>query len=190
MKFFVHKSSYIDKNVKIGKGSKIWHFSHILSNTQIGDNCNIGQNVVIGPDVLVGNGCKIQNNVSIFEGVVLEDDVFCGPSCVFTNVYTPRAFINRRKMILPTLVKRGATIGANATIVCGVCVGKYAFIGAGTVVNKDILSHALVVGVPARQIGWVCKCGVTLRFKNKRAKCSHCLNSYILEKNIIRLLEK
>ncbi|MDD5680950.1 MAG: DapH/DapD/GlmU-related protein [Candidatus Omnitrophica bacterium] len=177
-RFFVHPSSHIDENVIIGEGAKIWHFSHILKDSKIGKNCIIGQNVSIGPDVIIGNSCKIQNNVSIYKGVTLEDEVFCAPSCVFTNVYNPRAFIERKNEFLPTLVRRGATIGANATIVCGVTIGSYAFIGAGAVVKEDVPDYALVVGVPARQIGWACKCGVTLMSKGNISKCKACGAEY------------
>jgi predicted dehydrogenase/acetyltransferase-like isoleucine patch superfamily enzyme len=159
---FVHPSAIVDENVSIGRGTKIWHFSHMLSNTTIGENCNIGQNVVIGPDVDIGMGCKIQNNVSVYKGITLQDGVFCGPSMVFTNIYNPRAEIGKMDQVRPTLVKRGATIGANATIVCGVTLGRYCFIGAGAVVNKNIPDFALVVGNPAKQIGWVCECAERL----------------------------
>ncbi len=185
LNYFVHESSYIDEGVEIGEGTKIWHFSHILKGTKIGKNCIIGQNVVIGPDVVVGNKCKIQNNVSLYKGVILEDEVFCGPSCVFTNVYNPRAFIERKHEFKQTLVKRGATIGANATIVCGVTIGEYALIAAGAVVKKDVPPHAIVAGVPAKQIGWACKCGVTLKFKNNKAKCEYCGNEYEDQKGTI-----
>ena len=162
LSFFVHESAYVDDGVEIGAGTNIWHFSHILSGSCIGEKCNIGQNVVIGPDVTLGNGCKIQNNLSIYKGVTLEDGVFCGPSVVFTNVYNPRAEIRKMDQLRPTLVRKGATIGANATIVCGTTLGKYSFIGAGAVVTKDVPDYALVVGNPARQICWVCECGERL----------------------------
>jgi UDP-2-acetamido-3-amino-2,3-dideoxy-glucuronate N-acetyltransferase len=168
---FVHHTCEIDENVVIGKDSKIWHYSHILSGCKVGKRCNIGQNVVIGPEVTVGDGCKIQNNVSVYKGVTLEDDVFCGPSMVFTNVYNPRAAIRRMDEIRPTLVEKGATIGANVTIVCGVTIGRYAFVGAGSVVTQDVKSHALVVGNPAHQIGWICECGNRL---DDRYKCTTC----------------
>lgn len=169
--YFVHESSYIDEDVEIGLGTKIWHFSHIISGTMIGENCNIGQNVVIGGNVTVGNGCKIQNNVSIYEGVELEDDVFCGPSMVFTNVFTPRSHVSRKDEYLQTQVRQGATIGANATIVCGNEIGAFAFIGAGAVVTKPVPTQALMVGNPAKQIGWMCKCGERLPATNQCARC-------------------
>lgn len=156
---FVHESSYIDNNVVIGRGSKIWHFSHILSDCEIGENCSIGQNVVVGPNVSVGSGVKIQNNVSVYEGVTLEDDVFCGPSCVFTNVNNPRSEITRKDEFRSTIVRRGASIGANATIICGHNLGEYCFIGAGAVVTKEVPAYALMVGSPARRIGWISKAG-------------------------------
>lgn len=160
--FFRHPSSYVDEGVQIGKGTKIWHFSHILSGTCIGENCNIGQNVVLGPDVQVGNGCKIQNNVSVYKGVVLEDNVFCGPSMVFTNVFNPRAHIRRMDEVRITRVCQGASLGANCTVVCGVTIGRYAFVGAGAVVTKDVQDHALIYGNPAKFRGWVCECGEKL----------------------------
>ena len=162
--YFAHESAYIDKNVNIGDGTKIWHFSHILSGTTIGKNCSFGQNCVVGPKVKVGNGVKVQNNISIYEGVEIEDDVFLGPSCVFTNVINPRAFIQRKDEFKKTLLKKGCSIGANATIVCGVTIGEYALIGAGAVVNKDVKPYALMVGVPAKQIGWIDKAGNRLKF--------------------------
>jgi len=180
---FVHKSAFLDENVQIGEASKIWHFSHILKNSIIGAHCVIGQNVVIGPDVIIGNRCKVQNNVSLYKGVTLEDDVFCGPSCVFTNVYNPRAFIDRKKEFKQTLVKRGATIGANATIVCGVTIGNYAVIGAGAVVKSNVPDHAIVAGIPAKKIGWACKCGTTLKFSRKRSLCGYCGSKYGMNKD-------
>jgi UDP-2-acetamido-3-amino-2,3-dideoxy-glucuronate N-acetyltransferase len=173
--YFVHESSYMDEKVVIGEGTKIWHYCHILKGSKIGMGCNIGQNVVIGPDAMIGNGCKIQNNVSVYKGVTLEDDVFCGPSMVFTNVFNPRAFVGRMDEIRPTLVKKGATIGANATIVCGVTIGRYAFVGAGSLVNKDVKDYAIVVGNHARRIGWMCECGVKL---NEDLVCEGCGKEY------------
>ncbi len=181
--YFIHESAYVDDGVEIGEGTKVWYFSHILKGSKIGKNCNIGQNVMIGPDVEIGDKCKIQNNVSLYKGVILKDEVFCGPSCVFTNVYNPRAFIERKHEFLQTLVKRGATIGANATIVCGITIGRYAMIGAGAVVKKDVPDHAIVAGVPARQIGWACKCGTTLKFNDDRATCGYCGDRYLLKDN-------
>jgi len=165
--FFIHQSSFIDDSAKIGNNTKIWHFSHILKNTQIGKNCSFGQNCVVGPNVVIGDGVKVQNNVSIYEGVEIEDDVFLGPSMVFTNVINPRAFIQRKDEFKKTLLKKGCSIGANATIVCGVTIGQYALIGSGAVVNKDVPDFALMVGVPARQIGWVGISGNTLKFNEK-----------------------
>jgi len=162
--FFVHESSIIDNDVEIGNGTKIWHFSHILSDTTIGKNCSFGQNCVVGPKVSIGSGVKVQNNVSIYEGVEVEDDVFLGPSMVFTNVINPRAFIQRKDEFKKTLLRKGCSIGANATIVCGITIGEYALIGSGAVVNRDVKSYALMVGVPAKQIGWVGKSGDTLEF--------------------------
>ncbi|RUM64182.1 MAG: N-acetyltransferase [Sulfurimonas sp.] len=165
--YFVHESSYVDDDVTIGKNTKIWHFSHILSHTQIGTNCSFGQNCVVGPNVSVGNGVKVQNNVSIYEGVTIEDDVFLGPSMVFTNIMNPRSFIVRKEAFQPTVLKRGASIGANATIVCGVTIGEYALIGSGAVINTDVKPYALMVGVPAHQIGWVSRAGNTLCFDDE-----------------------
>ena len=168
--FYLHPSSYLDDNTTIGQGTKIWHFSHILSGTTIGKNCSFGQNCVVGPGVNIGNGVKVQNNVSIYEGVEIEDDVFLGPSMVFTNVINPRAFIQRKDEFKKTLLKRGCSIGANATIVCGVSIGEYALIGSGAVINKDVKPYALMVGVPARQIGWVGISGNTLEFVDGNAE--------------------
>lgn len=167
MEYFAHKSAVIDANVRIGKDCKIWHFSHILSGSVIGENCSFGQNCVVGPNVRIGSGCKVQNNVSIYEGVELENDVFLGPSMVFTNVSNPRSFINRREEFKKTFLKQGVSIGANVTIVCGVCIGEYAFIGAGSVILRDVQPYALMVGNPARQIGWVDKAGLRLEFDSK-----------------------
>jgi UDP-2-acetamido-3-amino-2,3-dideoxy-glucuronate N-acetyltransferase len=187
--YFLHPSSYVDEDVAIGKDTKIWHFSHILKGSKIGRNCNIGQNVVIGPKVMVGNSCKIQNNVSVYEGVTLEDGVFCGPSCVFTNVINPRSGIPRMKELKSTLVKKGATIGANVTIVCDCHIGKYAFIGAGALVTKDIPDYALIYGNPAEIHGWMCECGVKLNFTKNRTKCSECSKVYCKKKNIVVLIK-
>lgn len=164
MKFFAHETAIIDKNCNIGKDTKIWHFSHIMPNCNIGENCNIGQNVVVSPYVVLGNNVKVQNNVSIYTGVICEDDVFLGPSMVFTNVINPRSFINRKNEFMKTIVHKGASIGANATIVCGHDIGEYAFIGAGAVITKEVASYALMVGNPARQLGWVSKYGHRLKF--------------------------
>ena len=183
-KFFAHPTVVIDDNVIIGAGTKIWHFSHMLSGSNIAENCNIGQNVVIGPDVTIGKNCKIQNNVSVYKGVTLENGVFCGPSMVFTNIYNPRAEIRKMDQVRPTLVKKGATIGANATVVCGVTLGRYCFIGAGSLVNKNIPDFALVVGNPAKQIGWACKCGERL---TENLECIACGNRF--EKKLEGLAE-
>jgi len=165
--YFAHESSYIDDSVEIGENTKIWHFSHILSGSTIGKNCSFGQNCVIGPKVNIGSGVKVQNNISIYEGVEVEDDVFLGPSMVFTNVVNPRAFIQRKDEFKTTLLKKGCSIGANVTVVCGVTIGEYALIGSGAVVNRDVKPYALMVGVPAKQIGWVSKAGNTLVFNEE-----------------------
>jgi UDP-2-acetamido-3-amino-2,3-dideoxy-glucuronate N-acetyltransferase len=178
--YFVHESAVIDENVEIGEGTTIWHFSHLLKNCRVGDHCRIGQNVVIGPEVHIGHGVKIQNNVSVYEGVTLEDDVFCGPSMVFTNVFNPRSEIKRMDELRPTLVRRGATLGANCTIVCGVTIGQYAFVGAGAVVIKDVPDFALVVGNPARLIGWMCACGnrIEVHGNDGAGICRSCQKHY------------
>ena len=183
---FIHKSSFVDKNVEIGENTKIWHFCHILSNTIIGNSCSFGQNCVVGPNVKIGNGVKAQNNISIYEGVEIEDDVFLGPSCVFTNVINPRAFIQRKEEFKKTILKKGCTIGANATIVCGVTIGEYAFIGAGAVVNKDVKPYALMVGVPARQIGWIGISGNRLQF-DSYGKAEDQFGYYILDNEYIQV---
>ncbi|WP_281950354.1 DapH/DapD/GlmU-related protein [Nitrosophilus kaiyonis] len=187
--YFVHESSYVDDNVQIGENTKIWHFCHILSNTIIGKNCSFGQNCVVGPNVKIGNNVKVQNNISIYDGVEIEDDIFLGPSMVFTNVINPRAFINRKSEFKKTLLKKGCSIGANATIVCGITIGEYALIGAGAVVNKDVKPYALMVGVPARQIGWVDKAGNKMIFdKNGIAVDSYDDTKYILIDDEIKIL--
>lgn len=182
--YFVHDTAVIDEGCFIDNGTKIWHFSHIMPNCKIGKNCNIGQNVVVSPDVVLGNNVKVQNNVSIYTGVICEDDVFLGPSMVFTNVINPRSAIKRRDEFQKTIVKKGASIGANATIVCGNNIGKYAFIGAGAVVTKEVLPYALVVGNPSKQIGWISEFGHRLEFdKNGMAVCPESQEKYKLENN-------
>ena len=162
MGVFIHESSYVDDGASVGDGTKIWHFCHVMPGAVIGERCSLGQNVVVMPGTRIGNNVKIQNNVSIYEGVELEDDVFCGPSMVFTNVINPRSAVSRKHEYQRTVVRRGATIGANATVICGLTLGEYAFVGAGAVVTKDVKSFALVTGVPARQVGWMCRCGERL----------------------------
>jgi UDP-2-acetamido-3-amino-2,3-dideoxy-glucuronate N-acetyltransferase len=189
--FEAHPTAVIDEGCEIGTGTKIWHFSHIMSNCKIGMHCNIGQNVVISPEVILGNNVKVQNNVSIYTGVICEDDVFLGPSMVFTNVINPRSAVNRRGQYAKTVVKRGASIGANATIVCGHDIGSFAFIGAGAVVTKNILDYALVVGNPAKQIGWMSEYGSKLRFdKNGEANCEESGELYKLEAGQVRKIVK
>ncbi|MCG3677062.1 acyltransferase [Aliarcobacter butzleri] len=189
--FFAHESCYVDENVTIGENTKIWHFSHILSGSNIGNNCSFGQNCVVGPKVNIGNGVKVQNNISIYEGVEVEDDVFLGPSMVFTNVTNPRAFIVRREEFKKTVLKKGCSVGANATIVCGVTIGEYALIGSGTVVNKDVKPFALMVGVPARQIGWVSKAGNTLKFdENDEAVDTFDNTKYKIENDNLILIKE
>ena len=184
-KYFVHESSYIDDGAIIGSGTRIWHFSHIMGPSIIGENCNIGQNVFIGADVVLGDGVKVQNNVSIYSGVICEDGVFLGPSMVFTNVINPRAFIEKKHEFKQTIVKRGASIGANATIICGHTIGSYAFVGAGAVVAIDVPNYALVVGNPARQIGWVCKCGTKLDTTKTPVDCVACGEQYKVLNSIL-----
>ena len=188
-KFFAHPTSFIDEGCEIGAGTKIWHFSHIMPNCKIGENCNIGQNVVISPGVVLGNNVKVQNNVSIYSGVICENDVFLGPAMVFTNVINPRSAINRKNEYAKTLVKQGASIGANATIVCGHDIGRYAFIGAGAVVTKDVPDYALVIGNPARQTGWMSEFGHKLKFNNEGiAICDESGERYKLEnKKVIKV---
>ncbi len=187
--FFAHETAVIDEVCEIGEGTKIWHFSHIMPGCKIGKNCNIGQNVVISPEVVLGNNVKVQNNVSIYTGVICEDDVFLGPSMVFTNVINPRSAIIRRGEYSKTLVKKGASIGANATIVCGHDIGRFAFIGAGAVVTKEVLDYALVVGNPAKQVGWMSEYGHKLEFNEKGiAECPESLERYELNNNIVAIL--
>jgi len=176
--FTAHSSAVIDLDASIGEGTTIWHFSHILEGSRIGKNCRIGQNVVVGPRAFVGNHVKIQNNVSVYEGVTLEDNVFCGPSMVFTNVLNPRSEIPRMKELKNTLIKEGATLGANCTVLCGTQIGRYAFVGAGAVVTKNVPDFSLVMGNPARQHGWMCRCGVKLKQLKSRMRCSHCHTAY------------
>lgn len=190
MKYFAHETAIIDDGCQIGEGTKIWHFSHIMPDCKIGENCNIGQNVVISPKVVLGNNVKVQNNVSIYTGVICDDDVFLGPSMVFTNVINPRSAINRRDQYAETHVGKGASIGANATIVCGHDIGKYAFIGAGAVVTKNIPDFALVVGNPATQIGWVGEYGHRLNFDSKGlAICKESQQEYQLENNQVKRIK-
>lgn len=191
MSYFVHESAYVDHNVKIGEGTKIWHFSHVMSDVMIGEGCILGQNVCIGPNVKIGKNVKIQNNVSVYEGVILEDNVFCGPSMVFTNVDTPRsAYPKNKSAYLKTLVKRGATIGANATIVCGNTLGKSCFIGAGSVVTKNVPDYAIIYGVPGRLKGWMCECGGKLDVTEAEIVCGKCSQRYeFIDKEVIRKKE-
>jgi len=185
--YFAHETAIVDEGCLIGDGTKIWHFSHIMSGCTIGEGCNIGQNVVISPDVVLGNGCKVQNNVSIYTGVICEDDVFLGPSMVFTNVTNPRSAVNRKSEYRKTVVGKGATIGANATIVCGHDIGAYAFIGAGAVVTKTVKPYALVVGNPARQMGWMSEFGHQLEFNSEGvAVCPESGDRYLLENGEVR----
>ena len=186
---FIHPTAIVDAGAQIGDGTKIWHFTHVMSGARIGRDCSLGQNVHVANNVVVGDDVKIQNNVSVYEGVTLEDGVFCGPSMVFTNVFNPRSEIRRMDELRRTLVKRGATMGANCTIICGVTIGRYAFVGAGAVVTKDIPDHALVFGSPARVQGWVCRCGEKLVFDGDRATCS-CGESYERTDEQVRAVPK
>jgi UDP-2-acetamido-3-amino-2,3-dideoxy-glucuronate N-acetyltransferase len=184
--YFVHESSYVDEPCIIGSGTRIWHFSHVMKDSRIGANCNIGQNVVISPGVEIGNNVKIQNNVSVYTGCILEDDVFCGPSMVFTNVLNPRSHVIRRDEYKTTLVQQGASLGANCTVVCGTTIGRYAFVGAGAVVTRDIPDYGLVYGNPARLRGWMCACGIALELpadSDGRAECRACNAEYVKSGN-------
>jgi UDP-2-acetamido-3-amino-2,3-dideoxy-glucuronate N-acetyltransferase len=188
--FFVHPSSFVDEGAQIGAGSKIWHFCHVMPRTRIGKDCNIGQNVFIASDVVIGNNVKIQNNVSLYSGVTVEDDVFLGPSMVFTNVINPRSHVSRREQYQKTLIKQGASIGANATIVCGSNLGRYAFVGASAVITRDVPDYALVYGNPGRIRGWMCQCGIKLRWEadgsRERAVCRHCGSRYTKQGDVVR----
>jgi UDP-2-acetamido-3-amino-2,3-dideoxy-glucuronate N-acetyltransferase len=189
--YFVHESSYVDEPCEIGEGTRIWHFSHVMSGSKVGSRCNIGQNVVISPEVRIGDNVKIQNNVSIYTGVELEDDVFCGPSMVFTNVVNPRSHVPRKEEYQRTLVKRGASIGANATVVCGHTIGRYSFIGAGAVVTRDVPDFALVVGNPGRIAGWMCQCGIKLGLsrdphQEEKSTCTACGKTYLKKDGAVR----
>ena len=191
MDYFAHETAVVDAGCTIGKGTKIWHFSHIMPNCILGENCNIGQNVVVSPDVVLGKNVKVQNNVSIYTGVICEEDVFLGPSMVFTNVMNPRSAVNRKNEYLKTIVHKGASIGANATIVCGHDIGEYAFIGAGAVVTKTVTPYALMVGNPARQLGWMSEYGQRLVFNNEGvAICSESREEYKLENNKVIKISK
>ena len=190
MSYYVHPSSIIDDNCQIGEGTKIWHFSHVMSGAVIGNNCNLGQNVVVSPKVVLGNNVRVQNNVSIYEGVICEDDVFLGPSMVLTNVINPRSAVSRKNEFKTTLIKRGASIGANATIVCGNTIHEFAFIGAGAVVTKDVRAYALIVGNPGRQTGWMSEFGHKLNFnENNIAVCPESAQEYLLENKIVKRIK-
>ncbi len=180
MEYFAHETAVIDAGACIGKGTRIWHFCHIMPDAEIGENCNLGQNCFVGKGVKIGPSCKFQNNVSVYEGVTLEEGVFCGPSCVFTNDLNPRALYPKGGHYVPTLVKKGTSIGANATIVCGITIGRWAFIGAGAVVTEDVPDYALVYGVPAKVHGWVCECGEKLAFHGSQATCTACARRYAM----------
>ena len=194
MDYFVHESSYVDEGAQIGSGTKIWHFCHVMGSTVIGERCNIGQNVFVAADVKIGNNVKIQNNVSVFKGVILEDDVFLGPSMVFTNVSNPRSHVSRKNEYKTTLVKKGATVGANATILCGITLGQYCFIGAGTVVTRSVPDYGLVYGNSGRVQGWMCQCGIRLEFEmvdgQEQASCPECGERYLKDGEVVTSVGK
>jgi UDP-2-acetamido-3-amino-2,3-dideoxy-glucuronate N-acetyltransferase len=181
----IHESAYVDEGAELGESTKIWHFCHVMSRVRIGNGCNIGQNVFVANDVTIGNNVKIQNNVSVYTGVTIEDDVFLGPSMVFTNVMNPRSHVSRKDEYRATLVKQGASVGANATIVCGTTLGRYCFVGAGSVVTRDVPDYALVYGSPARLQGWMCQCGANLKFDGDRARCSACGDEYVKRDGVV-----
>ncbi|HEU4830223.1 MAG TPA: acyltransferase [Gemmatimonadales bacterium] len=187
--YYLHASSYVDDGASIGAGTKIWHFCHIMPGAVIGSACSLGQNVVVMNGVRIGNNVKIQNNVSVYEGVTLEDDVFCGPSCVFTNVLNPRSHVSRKAEYRQTLVRRGTSIGANATIVCGVTLGEFAFVGAGAVVTSDVPDFALMVGVPARRVGWMCQCGERLEIRGGEGSCATCGARYREDSGLLAMID-
>jgi UDP-2-acetamido-3-amino-2,3-dideoxy-glucuronate N-acetyltransferase len=184
----IHESAVVDSPCEIGEGTAIWHFSHVLAGARIGRNCSLGQNVSVAGSVVIGDGCKIQNNVSLYDGVLLEDLVFCGPSMVFTNVTHPRAFVTRKEEFAPTRIRRGASLGANCTIVCGNEVGAYAFVAAGAVVHRDVPAHALMVGTPARRIGWACRCGESLPKDPGEVSCDRCSSRYVIHENELEIV--
>lgn len=188
MSYFVHPSAIVDAGVQIGEGTKIWHWVHVSSGARIGKSCSFGQNVYIGSKVVIGDNVKVQNNVSIYDEVVLEDDVFCGPSMVFTNVINPRSHVTRKSEYRPTIVRKGASIGANATVICGCEIGTFAFIGAGAVVTKNVRRFALMVGNPARQTGWMCQCGLKLNPHSEAVQCNTCEARYLISDNVCRPL--
>lgn len=186
---YVHPSSYVDESTQIGYGTKIWHFCHVMRDAVIGTECILGQNTFVARGVHIGNGVKIQNNVSIYEGVTLEDDVFCGPSTVFTNVINPRSAIPRKDEFRPTLVERGASIGANSTIICGHTIGRYSFVAAGSVIAKDVPAYAFVAGMPARRVGWICRCGENLALENDQATCNLCGSKFAKSEGCLTLID-
>lgn len=191
--YFLHESSYLDEGAEIGSGTKIWHFCHVMAGARIGKNCNIGQNVFVAKDTIIGNNVKIQNNVSIYLGVIIEDDVFLGPSMVFTNVKNPRSHVERKNEFRTTRVRQGATIGANATVICGVALGRYSFVGAGAVITRDVPDYAMVYGNPGRIHGWMCQCGIRLQFSKindqEKAICLSCGKAYLKKGQSVRLME-